>query len=410
MPVEVSGGEPLAVSRLVEAVEARDERSTPAPAGPSPRRTIRVLHVSQSTVAGVETHILQILGHIDRGRFESHLVCPPGSPLARHAHALGASVVPVALTRDPSPLADVRAVAAVRSVIRSGRFDIVHTHSSKGGFIGRLAARLAGHRRVVHTPNAFYYIGHRGLKRAAYRSLERAARPWTDRLIATSASEQHSAIADLGFSPAAVRQINNAIELPERAPRNGGATESSVLFAGRFGHQKNPEMFVRVSALLARRFPATRFTMIGVVDGDPYARHIESMIADLGLTDRYRLVGWLEREETLRHIAESTVFVIPSRYEGCCYIAAEAMALGVPVVATDVAGLREVVEDGQSGYLVPLDDDEAAAERIARLLSDPALRCRTGERGIERVDRLFNVETNIKLLERAYLELLGEIA
>lgn len=376
---------------------------------PGRERRVRVLHVTQSTVAGVATHVLQIIGNIDSRRFESHLICPPATPLAADAAALGATLLPLALSRNPSLVADLRALNVIRAMIGSGTFDIVHTHSSKGGFIGRLAATLARHPRVVHTPNAFYYIGQRGLKRLVYQSLERIARPWTDRLIATSQSEQLSAVNDLRFSPDTVRQINNSIELPGAMIRKADQlpTHPMLLFAGRISDQKNPEMFVRMSQVVAQRQPQARFAMIGLTDGDLHSARVRAMIAEYGLNERYMLDGWLDRDETLRRIARCTVFVIPSRYEGCCYIAAEAMALGVPVVATDVAGLREVVADGESGFLVPTDDHEAAAERVLQLLGDSDRRQRMGQHGIERVTRLFNVTDTIKQLERVYLELLS---
>jgi glycosyltransferase involved in cell wall biosynthesis len=367
-------------------------------------RPLRVLHATESTVAGVETHILQIFERIDRDRFDCTLLCRANSSLAENARDLGIPVIPFDLRRSISATRDLSALFRLVRIVRRNTFDIVHCHSSKAGFIGRLAARLAGNTCTVYTPNAFYYIGLTGWRKRAFLGLERLARPWTDQLIATSASEAERAMREVGFDQGDVMTIYNSIAV---TPRNSAddmtrSTEAVVLFAGRLSFQKNPEMFVRMSVLVRRKIPDAKFLMIGFEDEEPYSERIRAMIKDLDMEDRYELVGWIERHQMLERVRRATLMVVPSRYESFGYVAAEAMIHEKPVVATNVDGLRDVVEDRVTGYLVPLDEDEEMAERVVEILRNPVLQGRMGECGRRRVSENFNIEINIKLLEDTY--------
>jgi glycosyltransferase involved in cell wall biosynthesis len=241
--------------------------------------------------------------------------------------------------------------------------------------------------------------------------LERVMRPYTTAVVAASKSEADRAIQDVGFRPDVVRVFWNSIEV--EAARDRPSVEERppdaprVMFVGRVAYQKNPEMFVRVAALLKHDHPSARFSLVGSGFHDELLGPVQELIVQHGLEGQVELLPWRPREELWALMASATVIVVPSRYESFGYVAAEAGWLGKPVVVTDVDGLRDVVADHDTGFIVPLDDDTAMAECISRLLHDAELARRMGERGRDRVRQCFDIQENIQVLEQIYGDIAG---
>src|SRR6185503_3154481 len=175
---------------------------------------IKVLHVTQAT-GGVETSLLLLFRHLDQDRFELHLACPPDTLLAVESRKLGIRVWETAMVRAVRPIRDYLSLRRLVDIMRRERFDIVHGHSAKGGYLSRLAGRLVGGAKIIYHPRAFSYLSQRGIGRAFFLLLERLAVRWTDVVIATSESERRRAIADVGFPPARVVVIPNSIDVTE---------------------------------------------------------------------------------------------------------------------------------------------------------------------------------------------------
>jgi glycosyltransferase involved in cell wall biosynthesis len=368
----------------------------------------KILHVTQST-GGVETSLLLLFRHLDHTRFELHLACPPDTTLAARAAELGVQVFPIQMVRGANPWRDVAGLVALWRLMRRERYTIVHAHSAKGGYLGRLAARLAGRSRAVYSTRAFSYLSQRGVARWFFLQLERWAVPLTDVLLAASASEAQRAIREVGFLPECVRVIPNAVDLSE-APADVGApaTPPMVLTVGRLIYQKNPELFVRTAARVARVRPDVRFVMAGAGFAGPLEHRVRRVIAELGLGGRIEIVPWVPKPEALRLIAACTVFVLTSRFEGMPNTVLEAMAVGKPVVATDVDGTRDVVDAGATGYLVPLDADQAMADSIVRLLEAPELALRMGSAGAALARERHDIRRTAQCLDGLYGRLIDE--
>ncbi len=368
----------------------------------------KVLHVTQST-GGVETSLLLLLRHLDRRRFEFHLACPPRTKLAQGARDLGIPVHEVPMVRRVDPWWDCLAVARLVRLLRRERYTVLHAHSAKGGYLGRLAARLVGRPRTVYSPRAFSYLSQRGVARRFFLRLERLAVPWTDVLHATSHSEKTRAIGEVGFPAARVVVIPNSVDVAESetvrsgSPMGGG----TVLTVGRLAYQKNPEMFVRVARRILDHLPGTRFALVGAGFAGPLERRVGELIRSLGLEGDVEIVPWADRAKTLNLMMACSVFVLTSRFEGMPNTVLEAMMLRKPVVATDVDGSRDVLGTGQGGFVVPLDDDQAMADRVLALLRDPTLAGRVGEAGRQRVLDCYDIHRNAQMMDALYGELLG---
>ena len=363
----------------------------------------KVLHVTQAT-GGVETSLLLLLRHLDQARFELHLACPPATGLAREARALGVRVFEIPMVRSVHPVRDVVGLARLVSLIRRERYAIVHGHSAKGGYLARVAARIVGGAKTVYHPRAFSYLSQRGVARSFFLALERLAVPLTDLLVATSESERRRAVTEVGFPEARVVVIPNSIDLTEADgwQTGDGGGPPVVLTVGRFSYQKNPEMFVRVAQLVAKRRPDARFIMLGAGFVGPLEKEVRQMVVGAKLGGRLEILPWTSKQETLKMMSQCAVFVLTSRFEGMPNTLLEALMLRKPAVVTDVDGSRDVVGDGVGGLVVPLEDDKAMAECVSGFLEDRTAALRVGEAGWMRACETFDVRRNAPKLAAAY--------
>ncbi len=370
---------------------------------------LRVLHViTRLELGGAQRNTLYTVGHLDREAFSPALAWGPGDRLDGEARALeGVDLHPVSeLVRPVRPAADLRAVTALRKVIRKARPHIVHTHSSKAGILGRLAARREGVPVVVHSVHGFGFTPLQPAPvRALFLVLERLASRWTDHFIAVSWANLREGVRLGLFEEDRCTVIRSGIHLERYRECGGGeALRESlgvpgdallVSQVGNFKPQKAPLDFVRVAAAVARRVPEARFLMAG--DG-PLRGEVEALAGRLGISGRLLLPGWLDHVPAV--LAATDVAVLTSRHEGLPRAVVEAVAAGVPVVASAVDGTPEVVTHGVNGFLVEPGDVEAFAERVTRLLADSGLRRAMAAAGTDLAE--FDIDGMVRRQEELY--------
>lgn len=265
--------------------------------------------------------------------------------------------------------------------------DIVHAHSSKAGFLTRLAALVTGRRsRAVFSPHAWSFWSAAGATRRLYLELERAAARWCHAIVAVSVAERDAGLQAGVGKPSQYRVIHNGIDVHRFAAAPAPA-DGRVLFVGRLAHQKRPDVAIRAFADVLRRHPHARLDL--VADG-PLREDVEELVAARGLTDAVRFLGG--RQNVPELLAQAHCTLLTSDYEGLPLTVLESMAARVPVVATSVGGVPELVVDGQTGLLVPPGDPQAAGAAIDRLFGDPALARRLGDAGRELVRSRYSRE------------------
>lgn len=343
---------------------------------PAPRTNgdpIKVLHVSGS-LGGVETYLRLLAEHNDPQILSISFVLAESGELATCAQGRHMPVHFVPMRREVAPTQDLRGIRALRRIVRTHRPDVVHLHSSKAGLLGRLACLGLGC-RVVYTPHAYYYLGKQGFGRQMFlfaeRLLDRIAGSHT---LGTSPSEARRAVDDVGCSPGRVEQILNTVDAQRLATRRAEAAERrKVLLVARISEQKNIPMYLEVVRHL-RHSSSAQCYLIGVGHyADDRQRLADMMeVAGLGESD-LTIVEWLPRAQLTELMARAAVVVLTSVYESFGYVLAEANCLGIPVVGTDVDGIRDVVEHERSGFLVPPGDAAAMASCIESLLDCPDL-------------------------------------
>ena len=380
---------------------------------------IRVLHViTRLIVGGAQENTIDTCHRLDRSRFEVDLLSGPqlgaeGELVSTvDRQRVGFMVLP-SLVRELNPLKDLMALIGIWRVIRKRRYAIVHTHSSKAGILGRIAAKCAGVPVIVHTVHGWGFHDRMGrARRRLYVFLERVCGRFTDRLVTVSARDTETGIS-LGIGvPERYVTIRSAIDI-ERFARAGrdvrkirkelGMEPDSAMVGsiGRLSPQKAPQLFVKMAAEVLRSIPRVNFLYIG--DG-PLRSEMERMLRGLGIEGRVVLAGL--RPDAPELLEAMDVFVLLSLWEGLPRTIPQAMAAGLPVVASDVGGAAEVVRQGVTGFLVPPGDYRQAAEFVLRLLGDAGLRQRMGEEGTKSLPPEFSVSHMVNRIEELYDDLL----
>jgi glycosyltransferase involved in cell wall biosynthesis len=362
-------------------------------------RRIRVLlAITRLELGGAQRVALHTAATLDRDEFVVGLAWGPGDLLDEEARSIaGLEQFPIAsLVRPIAPLDDTRALAGLRRAIRGFRPDVVHTHSSKAGILGRLAARFERVPSIVHTVHGFGFTPLQSApKRYVLRTVEKLMARVTDHFVMVSNADRRRAAA-LGLVPLdRSRVIRAGIDLGRfRSGENGWTIRESygipvavplVTQVGNFKPQKAPLDFVRVAEEVADADPTAWFLMIG--DG-PLRGEAEARVWSSGIGDRFVFGGW--SDDIPGVLAATTVSVLTSRHEGLPCSVVESLAAGVPMVATAVDGTVEVVRPGENGFLAPAGDVRALAEGVKALLSDPERRrrfARAAREGLDEFDR-----------------------
>jgi glycosyltransferase involved in cell wall biosynthesis len=351
---------------------------------------LRVLELIVSTgLGGGPAQVRELIRHFPRGDFAVTVAGPAGGPYAKIFGECGTPFVEI-----PTDRLGMRPLAAVLRLIRSGDFDLVHSHGKGAGLYGRLAARRA---RVpaIHTFHGIHYAGYPAGLGRIYLALERRLARMTEAVVYVSESEARDAAA-LGLAPPGrTRVIVNGIDarrigqaaMPRPSARNALGLEPDALVLGtvaRFDSVKALDVLLRGFAVLAAGRPKARLVLIG--DG-PETRRLRALAASLGIDTRVRFAGVVA--EASRLLPALDLYASASRREGLPLALLEAMACCLPAAATRVSGHVDAVEDGITGVLVPPDDPGALGRAIDALLGEPARRAAMGQAALRMVEARF---------------------
>lgn len=281
------------------------------------------------------------------------------------------------LERNIDPLKDLEAFFSLYAIFRREKFDIVHTHTAKAGALGRMAAALAGVKVIIHTPHGHNFYGYFGpIFSKIILLIEKFLALFTDKIIALTALEQRD-YTILGVTkPEKVSLIYQGLELEDvaasavhrreaRADIGLAPDEKAVGMVSRLEPIKGPGYFVDAALYIREKFPGTKFIIVG--EGS-MRKALEKKISELGLKDSFIMTGW--RDDARRLISAMDVLVLPSLNEAVGIVLIEAQAAGVPVVATNVGGIPEIIKNGETGILVHPADPRDLARAVNSLLGD----------------------------------------
>ncbi|NTV29133.1 MAG: glycosyltransferase family 4 protein [Candidatus Omnitrophica bacterium] len=383
----------------------------------SEMKRLRVLHIiTRLDPGGSTTNTLETVSRLDGDSYEVDLVAgrttDPTGRAAEFIRERGIRCTFVAeLVRDVHPWLDILALLRLRRIIRRGRYDIVHTHSSKAGILGRWAAKWAGVRTIVHTPHGHIFYGYfSALPTRVFILVERWTALITTRLIALTDRGIAEHLAHGVGRPAQWSAVPSGIDLDGlvreipasadcRRRIGAGAEEVVLVTVTRLEPIKGNHVLLEALAALEGKVHSTRLFVVG----EGRARQVlEEQAARLGVAGRVVFVGFQDR--VADYLVAADIFVLPSLNEGMGRAVLEAMACGRPVVASRVGGIPDLVEDGVQGFLVPPGDAVALARALGRLASEPELRSTMGQNAWSRATQKFSVEAMVNNISEIYLE------
>ena len=374
------------VSKVIQSAHYKD---TPKATPLADSRSIRVLLVITGLATGGATNVvLDIASHFkNQSEFDLQLITgpiPPGRNDVTHLAKeldIPTRVIP-SLINHINPIVNLRAVVDLRRLMVAGKYDIVHTHSSVAGVVGRLAALAAGIPVIIHHVHGWgFHEGMAGWTRKLYLTLERFCAKFTDRIVTVSEPDIQKGLMQGIGTEDKFTLINNGIDLEKfrqdvdvQQVRSELGLDSEcklVGMVGRLDEQKNPLDLIRAAAIVTKSYSKVQFLIVG--DGS-LRPECERLINEFNLKDKFFLLGF--RNDVPRILPILTITAMSSLWEGLPLAFLESMSAGKPIVANDIDGASDVVVNGETGFLVDPHQPQAMAERILTLLNDETL-CNT---------------------------------
>ena len=384
---------------------------------------VRVLHIITRMILGgaQENTLLSVVGLDAMPEYEVTLVSGvdygrEGELLTQAEESCELIVLPE-MARSINPLSDLAALRALVRVIRKGRYHIVHTHSSKAGVLGRLAARIAGTPIVVHTIHGLAFHEYQPkVVNLIWRGAEKICAPFTDHFVTVCDVMAEKALAAGISRPEKFRTIYSGMELdwflnakfdPAAVRREFGIPADAPVVGkiARLFELKGHDQLMDAAPEIVRRVPNVRFFLIG--DG-VLLEHLQERARGYGILDNFVFAGLIDRNRIPEMISAMDMVVHTSLREGLARVLPQALAMGKPCVSFDIDGAREVVMDDHTGYLVKAFDSVSLADRISRVLEDEEFRKTLGANGRRHVDPIFRTEKMVADIADLYQQLLKQ--
>lgn len=278
------------------------------------------------------------------------------------------SIIP-SLKREINGIYDFKAMYQLYRLMRQNKYDIVHTHSSKTGFLGRIAAKVAGVKKVVHTVHGFSFpAADTKFKKSVFFFMEWFAKFFTDNLIVLNEVDNLIAIKKLRFDRDKVAIIPNGVNTQLYYPSSIPSENFNIVMLGRLWKQKNPLCLLYATKNLIEKYPDLNLTFIG--DGELKCE-MEKYISAHQLQSNIKLLGWKNNIENL--LPEYDLFVLPSLWEGMPLAILEAQSCGLPCVVSNIPGNNSLVKHGFNGLLFESDDYMELATSIEQLYKNRKL-------------------------------------
>lgn len=379
---------------------------------------IKVLHVHTLPVisgSGINTYY-SMMG-LDRGHYRAELACAPGGALIDLVRRDGMEVRTFRhLVQPMEPHHDLLGLATLFMFLKRHPYHIVHTHNSKAGFVGRLAARLAGVPVIVHTVHGFSFHDEEPLwRRRLFRQLERTASRWCDKMIFISQPLLDWALREGITHKGKIVKIYSGIDLDRFQPvteeekarirRKWSLGEEDVVIGmvSKLWEGKGHMQLIEAFRSLREEIRNARLVIVG--EGYLHDR-LRARVDQLNLKDAVIFTGFLM--EVAEILATFDVAVLPSFFEGMGRVLLEAMAMEKPVVASRVGGIPDLVTHGLNGFLVRPGDVNELKQAIATLVQDRDLAERMGKEGRKRITEEFTALAMVQSIEKVYRELLQE--
>lgn len=382
---------------------------------------MRILHIC-AVGATVKKLLLPQIDYLLSRNVSVEVACSPEWEV-EELQKQGYVIHPIQIDRRIAPAPNLKSTYQLTRLIKENEYDLVHVHTPIAAVLGRIAAKIAGVKRIVYTAHGFpFYDQSPPFEYRFYFTVEKFCAFFTD-LILTQSYEDFITAQKSGLCPPEkVRHLSNGVDIA-RFDRNRldpihqnqlreslgipDTTDLIIGTVGRLNRKKGSGYLIEAAAKLFPQFPDLHILIIGSqlnTDPDPFQAELVELIRTLGIEDRVTLTGYREDIPELLDLLD--IFTLPTFFnEGLPRSILEAMSMGLPVVATDIRGCREAVLHRKTGLIVPPQDPEALAEALGTLLPDPALRQAYGKVGRQQVEAKYNERLVFERLAEFYQEL-----
>jgi glycosyltransferase involved in cell wall biosynthesis len=368
-----------------------------------PQRYRLLYLITQGILGGAQAHVRLLALHL-RDRYDVHVAVGDRGPLWEQLSQDGIPVHHVpALSRSISPVKDAQCLLQLFALFKEISPDLVCTHSSKAGIVGRLAARQCRLPSLFTAHGWAFTEGVPAAQRACYLMLERLASRWSEKIICVSDFDRRLALKHHVGDEQKLITIHNGMPAiaGDLAAQPGGGGPVRLIMVARFSEQKDHQLLLAAIS----RLQANQAFEVDLVGDGPLLEQCQQQAARLGITDRVRFLGG--RTDVPALLAGSHIFVLTSNWEGFPISVLEAMRAGLPVIASDVGGTSEAVQEGETGFLAPRGDLETLESRLLGLIEDPELRTLMGSKGRDRFMQHFTFELMAQKTEAVYREILS---
>jgi len=334
--------------------------------------------ITKLELGGAQKQLLSLIENLDKRRYNLFLFSAKKGLLVDEALSINKLSFHGSrfLERPVNIFKDLLALIELVSFIKKNKISIVHTHSSKAGILGRLAAGIAKVPAIIHTVHGWSFHEYQAkILNSFYLLLEKICAGFTDKIIVVSSFDKNKGLSNsIGTKGQyiTIRYGINSEDFSKKSEENELKKEfgldkkqSLVGMVACLKPQKSPLDFVNLASGLVKDFPGCKFILVG--DG-VLSKAVRTLIKKLGLEEKIILAGW--RRDVVRVLSALDVLVLTSLWEGLPICVLESMAAGTAVVATDTGGIREAVSDGKNGYLVKAGDVISMKNRVKELLED----------------------------------------
>ncbi|MBI4244703.1 MAG: glycosyltransferase family 4 protein [Planctomycetes bacterium] len=364
--------------------------------------------ITLSEWGGAQKICFDLATNLDKRKFTAEVAANPVGLLSERLVEHGIVFHPIKrLRRNPSLVNDFLALIFLYRLIKAGEYDIVHCHTTKAGILGRIAAKLNRTKKIYFTAHGwgFYNKEYKWAKSLLF-FLERTAARWSTKIVCVSKKTRIDAIEKTVAKSDKFLVINNGISWHAQTTRNEIREKLSIKkeeviigFVGRLAYPKEPLAFLKAALAIHRKFRRAKFFLIG---SGPLKIVCENFIIEHRLENNCLLFGEQNPEETRSLMLCFDMIVSTSLYEGSPIIMLEAMCASLPIIATSVGGVTELVVHGHNGLLVPPNDTRRLVNEITRLIVDEEQRKKMGIKNNYSIHENFSINTMVQNYARLY--------
>lgn len=337
---------------------------------------IKIVHIAQAN-GGVEIYLKMFFKYANNNKYDNYLILSEQyNKSKKYFENLGATVFIVKMNREVSLSKDLKAMFSIYKILRTIKPNIVYTHSSKAGGLGRIPAKLVRARNIYNPHGWAFDMNISNKKKTLFKFIEKVLGSFTEQVIAISDYEKCVAVDNNIIDDSKITIIENAIDLEKakeeydntRILREINFNKDNIIIGmiARISEQKSPHTFVDIAIKLSNKYPKCRFLMVG--DGDQRVE-IEERIKSSNLESRFYITGWVDNP--YEYLSIFDIALLTSKWEGFGLVIPEYMLAKKPIIASNVGGISNIIEDSKNGYLIDNLDVDKFVEKIESLIKDP---------------------------------------